>query len=115
MTSEPRAPSQIGKSLDQLRRFYGLGSAGALERLNTAWAAVAGEELADRSCVIDLRDGRLSVDADDPATAEVLRWSTQRVLDNARELCPGESIVDLTVRVRRQRGRSAAEPDVTRW
>ena len=36
----------------------------------------------------------------DPATAEVLRWSRQRVLQHLREVCPDERIVDLRVSVR---------------
>ena len=69
---------------------------------------MAGDDIASRSDVIDLRDRTLTVHAYDPGTAEVLNWSRQRILTGARAACPGESIDDLTVRVRR---RATPRPD----
>ena len=36
-----------------------------------------------------------------PATAEVLNWSKQRLLGAVQASCPGERIIDISVRVRR--------------
>lgn len=101
MSVPDRSASPIAASIDVLRRQFGLGRPDSLAALTDRWPELAGTKVSERSKVIDLRQGTLTVDAYDPATAEALNWSSQRVLAAAREACPGERIVDLTVRVRR--------------
>lgn len=96
-----RSAAPISASIDLLRRQFGLGRPDQLAALADQWPALAGDEVAKRSKVIDLRQGTLTVDAYDPATAELLNWSRQRLLEAAQGACPGERIIDLTVRVRR--------------
>lgn len=101
MTAEKRSSTPIAASIDVLRRQFGLGRPDSLETLTQVWPELAGESASRQSKVVDLRQGRLTVDAYDPATAEVLTWSKQRLLEGARASCPTERIIDLTVRVRR--------------
>lgn len=101
MSSPERFAAPISASIEMLRRQFGLGRTDTLATLTRSWSTLAGEQVAERSKVIDLRQGRLTVDAYDPATAEVLTWSRQRLLEAARAACPDDEIVDLTVRVRR--------------
>lgn len=101
MSHPPRSAAPIAASIDQLRRQFGLGRPDSLASITDAWPELAGEQVSARSKVIDLRQGTLTVDAYDPATAEALNWSKQRLLAGARASCPTERIIDLTVRVRR--------------
>lgn len=94
----PVAP--VGRSVDALRRQFGLGGLDAFDTIAATWPEVVPSGAEGRCEVIDLRGGVLRVDAADPATAEVLRWSRQRVLARLREVCPDERIVDLRVSVR---------------
>jgi len=101
MMGKERSVTSIAASVEVLRRQFGLGRPDSLEALTEQWAELAGEQVAARSRPADLRQGTLTVDAYDPATAEILNWSKQRLLEGARERCPRERITDITVRVRR--------------
>jgi hypothetical protein len=101
MVGPQRSAAPIASSIDVLRRQLGLGRPDNLALLAERWPEMAGDSVADRSKIIDLRQGMLTVDAYDPATAELLNWSKQRLLAEARVTCPSEQIIDLTVRVRR--------------
>lgn len=101
MSGHDRFAAPIAASIDVLRRQLGLGRSDTIGTITDSWPAVAGEQVSNRSRVIDLRQGTLTVDAYDPATAEVLNWSKQRLLAAVREACPAEEIIDITVRVRR--------------
>jgi len=102
MVGHERAVTPISASLDVLRRQFGLGRPDALATLGAEWERLAGPDLAASSVVVDLRNGTVTVDATDPATAEVIGWSKRRLLEGLRGVCPDERIVDLTVRVRRR-------------
>ena len=101
MPGPDRSAAPIAASIDLLRRQFGLGRPDSLATLTDRWPELAGSTVSDRSKIIDLRQGTLTVDAYDPATAEALNWSKQRLLAAVRDTCPGERIIDLTVRVRR--------------
>ena len=101
MAGPDRSAAPIAASIDLLRRQFGLGRPDSLATLEAQWPEMAGEKVSTRSKVIDLRQGTLTVDAYDPATAEVLNWSKQRLLGAVQASCPGEKIIDITVRVRR--------------
>lgn len=102
MVTPERSTTPISASIAALRRQMGLGRSDTVADLRDRWPEFCGEAVAARSWVVDLRDGRLNVDADDPPTAEALRWARERVLDGARAAHPRERILDLTVRVRRR-------------
>ena len=109
MTFPERSATPLASSINRLRRQYGLGSTDSMSVIAERWPELAGEEVSNRSKVIDLRSGVLTVDAYDPGTAEVLKWSNQRILAGIRESCPTENIGQITVRVRRAEHRRSAE------
>ena len=92
-----RSPAPVSRSFDALRRQFGLGASDAFDAIAATWSDVVPRGAEGRCELVDLRDGVVRVDAADPATAEVLRWSRQRVLQHLREVCPDERIVDLRV------------------
>ncbi|MFN8049877.1 MAG: DUF721 domain-containing protein [Acidimicrobiales bacterium] len=109
MGTADRPLSPIATSIATLRRQFGLGSQRALDGIVHDWPELAGEMVAQRSDVIDLRAGVLTVDAYDPATADVLKWSQQRLLGAVREAWPGESVSSIAVRVRRRPDEASRE------
>lgn len=100
MAGSRRDVEPISASVDVLRRQFGLARRDRLEVLADGWSDLVGADVAANSVLIDLRNGTLTVDVGDSATADVLAWSKRRVVSAARDLCPDERIVDLRVRVR---------------
>lgn len=109
MAGSRRDIEPIGVSVDVLRRQFGLARRDRLDILADHWPDLVGPDVAASSVLIDLRNGTLTVDVGDSATADVLAWSKRRVVTAARDLCPDERIVDVRVRVRpTQQGASRA-------
>lgn len=94
-------PRSIADSVGLLRRQLGLGSASGFAAMTEMWPGLVGEELSSRCRVIDLRAGTMTVDAYDPATAEMLKWSERRLVDSLSAASPGEKLSKINVRVRR--------------
>lgn len=85
-----------------LRRQYGLGRPSSLAVVAERWADAVGEAAAASTTPVELRGGVLTVEAVDPAAAEVVRWSSARVVAAVGEWCPDERVVEVRVRVRRR-------------
>lgn len=102
MTSPRRPLSSVSSSVDALRRQFGLGRLATYETLVAQWPELVGAAAAAESQVIELRNGILRVEAYDPAVAEAIGWSRKDLIAAICERCPGETITDVAVRVRRR-------------
>lgn len=94
-------PRRVADSVGLLRRQLGLGSASGFAAMVEMWPGLVGEELSSRCRVVDFRAGTMTVDAFDPATAEMLKWSERRLVDSFTAAIPGERLLKMNVRVRR--------------
>ena len=76
---------RIGDDLGAVLRRLGLPAPGALERLVDDWAAVAGEPWSTRARPVGLQRGELVVEVADGATASLLRYQANALLDRLEE------------------------------
>lgn len=97
-----RPITPLASSIDVLRRQFGLGRPSSLATVAARWGEAVGEAAAASTTVIDLRGGVLTVEAVDPAAAEVIRWSEARIVDAVRAWCPEDPVAQVRVRVRRR-------------
>lgn len=81
----PPDPSPVARSVEQLRRQFGLGDADELELVRRRWTEVVGVAQAAASRPVGLRDGVLRVEVSDPAVLEALRWSAERIVTELGE------------------------------
>jgi hypothetical protein len=113
--SRERPVVPVTSSVETLRRQMGLGKGSSRRTIGEVFPRLAGPDLADRCRVVELRDGVVTVDAFDPAAAEVLGWSKARILAGLRESCPGERITSMNVRVRRREAPGSADRTPGLW
>ena len=93
-------PRRVGESLDAVARNLGGAGGPALVDLLQRWPAVVGAQLAAHSRPLSLRNGTLTIAADEPAWGAQLGWldaDLKRRLDDA--LGPGV-VTRIAVRVR---------------
>lgn len=102
MSSPDRPSRSLASSIDTLRRQFGLARASSLAVVADRWPEAVGDAVAASTTVVEIRDGVLSVEAHDPAAAEVVRWSEARILEAVGAWCPDERMTRISVRVRRR-------------
>lgn len=99
----PADPSPVARSVEQLRRQFGLAPDDELERVRQRWPEVVGAAQAATSTPVALREGVLRVETSDPAVLEALRWAEDRIVT---ALATGAS----PVRIEAVRGTLARRP-----
>lgn len=75
-----RDPDRIVRSLEQLRRQFGLAPPDELDMVVRRWPELVGAAQAAVSRPVGLREGVLSVATSEPAVLEALRWSEARLV-----------------------------------
>jgi predicted nucleic acid-binding Zn ribbon protein len=94
--SEPR---QLGEGLDRVARSLGVPSASALNKIFSEWTHLVGDSVAANCRPVGLRDGRLTVSADDPAWSTQLRVLEPVLLGRLEELMGERSVTSIVVRI----------------
>jgi hypothetical protein len=110
MTRPKKGPRPLSEGVDRILHDLGAPSRGTIEVLLERWPEVVGPVLAERTRPVRVRDGHLSVEADDPAVASRVKWSTRSLIDAIDRLVAKDAVSAIDVRVRRTEGRSDA-PD----
>jgi predicted nucleic acid-binding Zn ribbon protein len=101
LPSERNTVHTLGASLERLHRSMGLARPDAVRVLEDSWSGLVGARLA-RTCRLDsLRGGRMTIAVDDPAVAEHLRWQASDLAAAANQLCGGEVVEEVVIRVSR--------------
>lgn len=96
----PRVPPQrVARSLDGLRRRYGIAPLGVIDHLGSTWTLAVGDDLAARSRPIELRNGELLVEVDDSATAQVVTWSHEAIAAAVRQAGGDDDVKRIRTRV----------------
>ncbi len=100
------APTDVRALLDRVVRGMGAPGTDAVDLVFNRWADVVGGVLASRTQPVALDNGRLVLQADDPAVVSHVRWLEQDLLARLAELLgPGRvSSVEVRVTPARRRG-----------
>jgi hypothetical protein len=93
-------PRPVAMSVDRLRRQMGLAALDTFAVIASEWGDIVGERLASGTEPERLKDGVLTVRADDGPTAELMKWACGGVRDQLSERFPDETIESVVVRVR---------------
>ena len=103
-----KGPKRLGAEVDRVLRDLGAPSGSAIERLLEAWPEVVGPVLAASTRPMAVRDGRLVVQADDPAVASTVKWSKTALIEALDRLVEPGVVRELDVRVGRPGGADGA-------
>lgn len=95
-----RPPQRISASLDAVTRNLGGRGGPALVDLLQRWPEVVGEQLAAHSRPLGLRDGALTIGADEPAWGAQLGWLEADILRRLAEALGPGVVTRIAVRVR---------------
>jgi hypothetical protein len=93
-------PRPVADSLAAVTRNLGGAGGPALVDLLGRWPVVVGESLAAHSRPLSLRNGTLTIAADEPAWGAQLRWLEADLLRRLDEACGAGVVTRVTVRVR---------------
>lgn len=97
----PTGPRPLGEGVDRILRDLGAPSMGAIDRLLAAWPEIVGPVLATSTRPLAVRDGRLLVEADDPAVASTVTWSKRSLVAAVDRLVEPGAVREIDVRVAR--------------
>lgn len=93
-------PRPVGEALDRVLRGLGAPAAPNMSALFRSWPELVGEQLAQRTHPISVRDGALRIAVDDPAWASQLRWLEPELLARMCDVLGTGVVERLEVRVR---------------
>ena len=99
--ARPLGPRPLGEGVDRLLHDLGAPSMGAIDRLLEAWPEIVGPVLAESTRPLAIRDGRLVVEADDPAVASTVTWSKRALVAAVDRLVEADAVTEIDVRVAR--------------
>lgn len=85
-------PGKLDESLDRLMGRLGGTSTSVLETIMNSWADVVGDVAAEATAPVKLKDGVLTVRADDPAWTTELAWSEPQIIERIRSLAGGTGL-----------------------
>lgn len=108
MTRPKKGPRPLSEGVDRILRDLGAPSRGSIDLLLERWPEIVGPVLATCTRPVRVRDGRLAVEADDPAVASRVKWSTRSLIEAIDRLVAKDTVSAIDVRVRRTEGRSEA-------
>lgn len=91
---------RIGDDLEGVLRRLGLPAPGALERLVDDWDRVAGEPWAGRASPVNLHRGELVVEVADGATASLLKYQVNDLLERLEQGLGARLVETVRLRVR---------------
>jgi predicted nucleic acid-binding Zn ribbon protein len=98
-------PRPVGESLAVLARAFGAPPPPVLSAVFSRWVDLVGPAVADHTRPVALRDGVLTIAADQPAWATQLRLLTGELLRRLATVDDGEAVAELRVVVRRDAAR----------
>jgi predicted nucleic acid-binding Zn ribbon protein len=94
-----KGPERIGEILSRLFTARGWGRRQGRLRLEQAWAAIAGSEFAEHTCVGALRRGVLEVEVNNTVLLqELAHYHKRRLLEQLRRRLPEITLNDLRFR-----------------
>lgn len=101
-------PTEVHRLLDRVVRGMGAPGLDAVELVFNRWEDVVGTVLAAQTRPAGLVDGRLVLEADDPAVVSHVRWLEAQLLERLDALLGAGRVTGVDVRVTRpgRRGRS---------
>jgi predicted nucleic acid-binding Zn ribbon protein len=93
-------PRPVADSLDAVARNLGGAGGPALVELLRRWPEVVGEAVAAHSRPLSLRDGTLTIAADEPAWGAQLRWLEADLLGRLEQTLGAGAVTRIAVRIR---------------
>lgn len=94
-------PERIRSSLDRVLSHLRKPPSDVLSLVFDSWRRLVGSTIADYSRPVNVRDGVLTVEVDDPAVGEQLRWMADDVLTTITNETGRTELTRLVVRTAR--------------
>lgn len=91
-------PRLLGVSVDRVLRHLRKPPSDVLSLIFDSWRHLVGAVIADHSRPVNVREGVLTIEVDDPAVGEQLRWMADDVLTTIEKETGRNEIVRLVVR-----------------
>lgn len=101
MADQHGAPVEVSALIDRVVRSMGAPGTDAVDLVFNRWEEVVGTVLAAKTRPVAVEDGRLILEADDPAVVSHVRWLQSDLLGRLDELLGAGRIGDVEVRVTR--------------
>lgn len=101
LPGERESMHSLSGSLERLRYSLGLARPDNVRILTGSWSQIVGSRLATHCRIQSLRGSEMVVEADDPATAEHLRWQARDLAEVANQLCGCEAVGEVRIVVSR--------------
>lgn len=104
MSASEKKASRIGDIIPEAFEEMGLSGRLREAELVREWSSIAGEVLAERSRVDDLRDGILHVVAENNLWMQEISFMQNRIIENIRNRFPGLEINGLRTFIEKEKG-----------
>ena len=99
MNGRREDPRPIGQGVERFLAALGAPPPKVTHDVVTRWVDIVGAELARVTTPGSLRDGILVVTTTEPAVADHLKWSEQKVVERANQVLGTEAVRSLRTRV----------------
>ena len=99
MANDNRGPEKLADVLGRLFTSRGWGRKNERQRLEAAWAEVAGEEIAKNARVLGMKRGVLEIDVRNAVLmSELAQYHKRGLLAKLRKALPGVTLTDIKFR-----------------
>lgn len=106
--SGPDGPRPMRAGIDRLLRHLRAPSTSIVQSVFSDWPALVGELIGEHTRPVEVVDGTLTIEVDDPAWAAELRWLADELIGRIRAGLGTNEINEIQVRI--ARGKTGGAP-----